>query len=247
MIQNYNLAASKYLNSPVTPGLTYATVEDFVDSLDNLSGLANIANDLKDVQRPWAFKMICALLPPGAHVCEVGAGTPYVAAALSEAGYRVTIVDPYDGSGNGPKEYEHYCKEFPKLTILRHQFGPEIPGLHASCFDAIYSISVIEHIPLPGIDSLVAGAQKYLKDGGRQVHAIDMVLAGQGDKDHSQLLAHFLNHYQINEPSIGKFKEQALTDSETYFLSAEAHNRWRGQMAYCNFPMRKVVSAQVVI
>jgi hypothetical protein len=247
MIQNYNIAASKYLNSHVVRGLSYATVEDFVDSLDNLSDLATKAGDLKDVQRPWAFKTISALLPPGAHLCEVGAGTPYVAAALFEAGYRVTIVDPYDGSGNGPKEYETYCKQFPQLTFVRQQFGPEMPELHASSFDAIYSISVIEHIPLPGIDSLVAGAQKYLKEGGLQVHAIDTVVAGPGDKYHLQLLGHFLQYYEIAETSLIQFREQSLADSETYFLSAEAHNRWRGQMAYHQFPMRKVVSAQVVL
>ncbi len=242
----FPLAARKYRTGPINPGLSYATVEDFADSLDNLPQLATKAGDLKDVQRPWAFKAICALLPPGSRLCEVGAGTPFVAAALAEAGYEVTIVDPYDGSGNGPKEYEAYCRQFPQLTFLRHQFGPEIPGLEPSSLDAIYSISVIEHIPFAGIDSFVAGSHKYLKPDGRHVHAIDVVVAGNGDNYHLEMLAHFLQHFQISETSISQFKQRALADSETYFLSAEAHNRWRGQMRYDQFPMRKVVSAHFV-
>ena len=33
-------------------------------------------------------------------------------------------------------------------------------------------------------------------------------------------------------------------DSETYYLSGEAHNRWRGTVPYEQFPMRICVSIQ---
>jgi hypothetical protein len=35
-------------------------------------------------------------------------------------------------------------------------------------------------------------------------------------------------------------------DTETYYLSAESHNRWRDGVAYDQFPMRVCVSIQIV-
>jgi hypothetical protein len=34
-------------------------------------------------------------------------------------------------------------------------------------------------------------------------------------------------------------------DTETYFLSAESHNRWRGSTPYDEFPMRVCVSVHL--
>jgi hypothetical protein len=50
------------------------------------------------------------------------------------------------------------------------------------------------------------------------------------------------------------FEEKKLTqlvqrmneDPETYFLSAESHNRWRSALSYDEFPMRVCVSIQLV-
>jgi hypothetical protein len=35
-------------------------------------------------------------------------------------------------------------------------------------------------------------------------------------------------------------------DTETYYLSAESHNRWRGNVPYREFPMRVCVSIQFI-
>jgi hypothetical protein len=40
--------------------------------------------------------------------------------------------------------------------------------------------------------------------------------------------------------------ERMQQDTETYHLSAESHNRWRGSVPYEDFPMRDVVSIQIV-
>jgi hypothetical protein len=34
-------------------------------------------------------------------------------------------------------------------------------------------------------------------------------------------------------------------DPDAYFMSAEAHNRWRGYTPYGEFPMRRIVSIQL--
>src|SRR5947207_559477 len=91
--------------------LTHGTVSDFCDSCDHIPYLTNIQGDLKDLQRPAALKAILGLCRPGSSVLEVGAGEPYVSHMLSELGYTVTVVDPYDGSGRGPTEFEHYQRK----------------------------------------------------------------------------------------------------------------------------------------
>ncbi len=38
---------------------------------------------------------------------------------------------------------------------------------------------------------------------------------------------------------------QLATDPETYFVSAESHNRWRGALPYDQYPMRRIVSVNL--
>ena len=90
-------------------------MRDFCDSFDHLHPIATANGDLKDNQRPWALKAILSVIPPGSRVLEIGAGEPFIADILDRLGYEVWIVDPYDGTGNGPREYERFrreCQEF---------------------------------------------------------------------------------------------------------------------------------------
>lgn len=231
---------------PSPPCLSVATVGDFVDSLETLRPLAEASGDLKDVQRPWTLKTIAAIVPPGGNVCEIGAGHPYVASILADHGYRVTVVDPYDGSGHGPVQWASFVADHPRVRFIRRRFGAGLSGLRDGEFDAICSISVIEHLDQSGVDDLVSGALRFLRPGGRHVHAIDHVAAGPGDGYHRTMLGKFLGRFGVGEGEIDAVLARAMVDPETYFLSAEAHNRWRGTMPYASFPMRKVISVQFV-
>lgn len=238
-------SAKRYSEHRIPLGLSYATVADFSDSCDHLPDLSSKAGDLKDVQRPWAFKTICSLLPPGSHLCEVGAGDPYVAAALAQAGYQLTVVDPYEGQGNGPTDFEAFKSLYPNIRFVRDEFRPDLPGLNDFCFDAIYSISVIEHVPFDKIATLLAACEQYLRKGGFHVHAIDVVTAGYGAEYHTEMLNAFLSQFTFSTEEIAALLNKSSFDPETYLLSAESHNRWRGGLAYSEFPMRKVISIQL--
>ena len=239
-------ALDHYARRPVTTGLSVATVGDFSDSLEHLRDLATAAGDLKDVQRPWMLKTLLGLVPPGSRVCEIGAGEPLVAGALATLGYRVTIVDPYDGSGNGPTCVERFRDAWPGLRIVQSRFGSEVPGLVPGEFDAVYSISVLEHLDESGLAAVAAGIRRLLRPGGRSVHAIDHVAAGAGSDHHRRMLGLFLAGEGVEARVIDGVLAAAMTDTETYFLSAESHNRWRGTVPYDRYPMRKVISVQWV-
>jgi 2-polyprenyl-3-methyl-5-hydroxy-6-metoxy-1,4-benzoquinol methylase len=230
--------------------LFYGTARDFCDSADHLPFLSSLQGDLKDLQRPAALKLIVGLLPPGSSLLEIGAGEPYVAHVLSLLGYNVTVVDPYDGSGRGPTEFDYYRRKYPDVTIVRNLFSKELTGISANSFDCIYSISVLEHVPQPALAHVFAGIRQFLKAGGHSLHLVDHVLAGNDAEFHLSHLGKIvasqseLTLAQAADPAgqLAAVLDKLTLDLDTYYLSAEGHNKWRGGAPYDSFPFRKVVS-----
>lgn len=228
------------------PELSYATVGDYCDSMDHLRNLAIINHDLKDVQRPWLFKAVLGNIKPGAKLIEIGAGEPHVANLLARMGYEVWVVDPYDGCGNGPTEYEHFKNKYPGIHFLRQYFSDSASGLDPGAFDGIYSISVLEHIPLEAIQGVFKGIRRFLRThGGLTIHAIDHVHRGAGADGHLGKLQTIMTELEISHSTLQKIISDLEDDPETYFLSAYGHNLWRGNKPYADFPMRRCVSINI--
>ena len=230
--------------------LDYGTVKDFCDSADHLPFLSNIQGDLKDLQRPAALKMILGLVPPGSSLLEIGAGEPYVAHVLAELGHRATVVDPYDGSGRGPTEFEYYTQKYPGVRIIRDLFSETLREIETGAFDCIYSISVLEHVHQPALSGVFSGIERFLRPGGYSLHLIDHVLAGEAADFHFQQLTAILQFQskiagdrpELVPLTLNNALGKLSADIETYYLSAEGHNKWRGTIPYESFPFRKVVS-----
>ena len=232
-------------------GVSYATVRDFCESVDELPQITALDGDLKNVQRPWAAKAILANVPPPARLLEIGGGEPIVSGFLSELGYDVTLVDPYDGFGNGPTDYQRYVELFPDVKIVREYLRPGLPGLAPHSFDAIFSISVLEHIPPDSLPACFDAIAEFLAPGGLSAHCFDFILQGHGD-------AHDLGNAQKilaeqkrvtgapDEQPFDELLQRVRADVETFFLSPQGHHHWRGGKAYSDFPFRKVVSLQTV-
>jgi len=83
-----------------------------------------------------------------------------------------------------------------------------------------------------------------LKEGGLSIHCIDHVLLGSGAREHDEklrLILDELNVLSVFDDTLNSLKD----DVDTYYLSAEGHNLWRGTQRYEDFPFRKVISIQV--
>jgi glycosyltransferase involved in cell wall biosynthesis/SAM-dependent methyltransferase len=241
----------KYLGKGDFSELNYATVRDFCDSADNLPQICYLDGDLKNVQRPWAMKAILSHVPPQGKLLEIGGGVPLVACMLAELGYEVTVVDPYEGAGNGPTEYQNYLQIFPNVNIVKDLFGVNLQGFELGYFDCIYSISVLEHIPEEGIKDVFAGIRKFLRPGGFSIHCVDNVIQGEGvqlHEDRVKLVLHEQKQLINSNYSLDNDYEELLVqlkeDLETYYLSALGHHQWRCGMSYEDFPFRKVISVQ---
>jgi SAM-dependent methyltransferase len=243
----------RYSGRFVPPPLGYGTVRDYCDSCDYLPSLSSAQNDLKDLQRPWTVKAALGLLPQGARLLEIGAGQPLVAAFLAELGYAVTVVDPYDGSAGGPREFETFTKLYPKVRILQGRFESDLPELCGEIFDGIYSVSVLEHIPEPALGALFQAISSHLPPGGKSFHSIDCVSEGNDAGYHFDQCFR-ISSYQcdmagglLKREELGELLTHARADIETYYLSAAGHNLWRGGLPYDRFPFRKVLSLQTAV
>jgi glycosyltransferase involved in cell wall biosynthesis len=224
------------------PILSYATVKDYCDSMEHLGALSTINRDMKDVQRPWVLKAILGSVKRGARLLEIGAGEPFVADFLSCLGYEVLIVDPYDGTANGPRAFETFTSAYPHIRFIRDYFTEDLQGIDPGSFDGIYSISVLEHIPTLEIGKVFNAMRRFLKAGGYSIHAIDHVHRGEGDKHHLEKLHLMIKEMGIPAAELENVLQRLDDDVETYFLSAFAHNLWRGDIPYEKFPMRRCVS-----
>lgn len=255
LLNNSSQAAAivaRFAGKDPVPGTSYATVRDYCESLDELRQVTAMDGDLKNVQRPWAVKALLKNVPPPARLLEIGGGEPIVSGFLSELGYDVTLLDPYDGFGNGPTDYERYVQLFPHVKILREYFRPGLAGLVRGSFDAIFSVSVLEHLPPPSLATCFEAIAEFLSARGASIHCFDFILQGVGD-------AHDLESAQMilaeqaklsGQPSpepFALFLERLRNDVETFFLSPQGHHNWRGGRAYAEFPFRKVVSVETVV
>jgi methyltransferase family protein len=230
---------------------SYATVRDYCESLDNLPQITGLDGDLKNVQRPWAVKALLRVVPPPARLLEIGGGEPVVSGFLSELGYDVTLVDPYDGFGNGPTEYEKYVELFPAVKIVRAYFEPGQPAFPAASFDAIFSISVLEHLLPEAAANCFRAIGEALAPGGASIHCFDFILQGIAQEFDLTSAGNILNHQaqmegRAAENNLADLLERLKGDVETFFLSPQGHHLWRGGLPYEKFPFRKVVSLQTI-
>ena len=70
------------------------------------------------------------------------------------------------------------------------------------------------------------------------------MLKGQGDAEHLAKLRLMVDGFGLGAENLDKMLQTLRVDPETYYLSAEGHNRWRGNTKYSEFPMRVCVSIQ---
>jgi SAM-dependent methyltransferase len=222
------------------PPISYGTVRDLADSLDNLGGLARANSDMKDLQRCWAVKAVLGNVATGGRLVEIGAGEPLAADTLVRLGYEVTVIDPYDGSDRGPRQFEEFRASYPRLDFVRDRFPPE-RGLPADV-DGVYSISVLEHIPTDSVAGVVSAALEALRPGGCAIHAIDHVVAGWGAEEHLERLEEIARSSGLPTERLHEAIRGLEQDPEAYWVSAEAHERWRGRLPYQHYPMRRIAS-----
>lgn len=114
--------------------------------------------DYLSVLRAAEIAKVAQLLPPGARVLEIGAGTGLQALELQRRGFDVTAIEVADSA-------YATARVFPVLDYdgIHIPFGPR-------SFDVVFSSNALEHVR--DLDGLHAEVRRVLKAGGIAVHVL---------------------------------------------------------------------------
>jgi 2-polyprenyl-3-methyl-5-hydroxy-6-metoxy-1,4-benzoquinol methylase len=220
--------------------IAFATVREFHQFAEDYPEATKLNEDLKSFQRPWCVDRLLKSCPNGGRVLEIGADKCDLVPSLRSRGFEVWVIDVYDHFGGGTGTYDSIIQKFPDMPIVR-SFMHEDRSLPAKHFDAVYSCSVIEHIPLEHLAGTGKQIERVLKDNGASIHAIDCTLAGiMQNQQNSQLFIEAHNR-SCDVKALG---EQALDNLDTYYLSPQGHLNWRRfvRKTYDEYPYRRVTS-----
>jgi hypothetical protein len=175
--------------------------------------------DLKYYQHLLAWQALCASLPEGAAVLEIGGGVSPLGKALARS-FDYTNLDPLAGAGNGPTSAppDHPGR------LIRAALGDFSAELPDGGFDAVVSVSALEHVPEdPDAWRAMAGdLARLARPGGLHLHLFDVV-AKPGGHWTNGFLPYLLARLGRRD-ELAAFAD-ALADPDWHFLSEAAYAR----------------------
>ena len=178
--------------------------------------------DLKYYQHQLAWQVLTASLPEGGKVLEIGGGGSRLGKALARR-FDYTNLDPLAGAGSGPTDVppDHPGR------LVRAGLGDFSPALPDAAFDAVISVSALEHAPdAPDAwRDMAADLARLAKPGGLHLHLFD-VAAKPGGHWTNGFLPYLLALLGRRD-ELAAFAD-ALADPDWHYLSEAAYERnWR--------------------
>ncbi|GAB6094267.1 hypothetical protein JCM14469_05190 [Desulfatiferula olefinivorans] len=122
---------------------------------------------IKKVQDAFVLSVLSQ--EKGKKIAEIGGGQSRILELLSENN-ECWNIDPLEGSGHGPRDVD--CG--PNIKLIRANMGDFSREIPTDFFDYVFSISVVEHVPLDVVNDFFSDATRILKKGGLSIHAIDL-------------------------------------------------------------------------
>ncbi len=204
-----------YLPEPYS---TMASYEKLLKKYDSyLKTALRLPCSLKRYQDLTVIDFLLRNIAPGARILEIGGGYSRLFNCLRDT-YEFWNLDKYEGVGNGP----------PPQTTAHHtvldyigNFNPELPD---SVFDAIVSVSVLEHVPPDEAlwERIVEDMRRVAKPNALSFHCIDAILF-DGNVCHNGI-ADYMGRHFINLN--GCSREAPLSASQPMmFLEKEEYDR----------------------
>jgi 2-polyprenyl-3-methyl-5-hydroxy-6-metoxy-1,4-benzoquinol methylase len=186
--------------------------------------------DLKCYQDLFIYNFLLTNLPRGSKILEVGGGNSRIFRWFSSY-YDITILDKFEGNGNGPQVIPEHLKNI----VIRDYLGSFNNELKNNSFDCVFSLSVLEHIPFDSetMQNVTKDIERLLKPNGISVHVVDCVLKNENNYwkhpivDELMKLTNNKNTIQASELS---------EDKDFYYMSEKAYNKtWKihTKKSYC--------------
>ena len=235
----------------------YALLRRYEEEFPDAAAPLKLRGMLKDLQNLIALDQILTRLPEGGRMLEIGGGSCLMMRSLilgRPEKYDCWNLDPLDGSGNGPRSLAHAREnETPMralngITIVEERIGAFSPALDDASFDFIFSVSVMEHIPIRDWPKCFDDMHRLLKFGGFVCHAVDLhPLDRQTAEDRLIMLRLSQDRlFQPCDPHMIPSIEDIRTDPETLSVSPFEYARWLRYMNEPDGPYRRVASGNSV-
>ena|SRR4030066_665841 len=154
--------------------------------------------ELKDVQDAFILSRIQEA--DGKRILEVGGGNPRLLRQLSKNN-DCWLIDKFKGAGGGPKQVPRSGN----IRIVQGYMGEFLEQVPSGTFDYVFSVSVVEHVPLENLENFFVDCARVLKPLGRMLHAIDTYVF---DPSRGDLMAPFrariqAYHKYAHRPDLG--------------------------------------------
>lgn len=123
---------------------------------------------MKNIQDAVAYNYLSSY--KNSTIAEIGGGNSRLLRALM-GNNRCVNIDKYEGAGNGPTQ-----QALPAgIDVIHAYLGKETKKLiESGTFDAVFSISVIEHIPDGDLSDVFEEIARISKKGALSLHLIDV-------------------------------------------------------------------------
>ena len=220
--------------------LNYATVKDFWLFLEKHNDYLEFTDknrlwgDLKEYQRLFVLDQ---LLNHSAakRLIEVGGGVCNVFEALIKRfpeRYECWSIDPLEGQGGGPVLQNVPKNLEGKVNFIREEFGRFSPSIPDNFFDILFSISVMEHIPLEQWENVFLDMVRVVKKGAIIIHTVDVPVDFDLAEKRLSALKELPNKVGLKLLDPATFFEAATArnDPSTYYVSPAAYARWLRHM-----------------
>ncbi|MEM0928866.1 MAG: methyltransferase domain-containing protein [Pseudomonadota bacterium] len=235
----------------------YALLQRYEDEFPAAAAPLKLRGMLKDFQNLFVLDQVLNRLPDGGRLLEVGGGSCIMMRELNRVRpktYDCWNLDPLDGSGNGPKSETHVgegetaMRSLQGITIIEERIGDFSPRIEDEAYDCVFSVSVMEHIPLRDWARCFDDMRRVLKPGGFCIHAVDLhPLDGRTAEDRLIMLrlAQDGALKPIDREVVPSITD-ARTDPETLSASPFEYARWLRYMDQRDGPYRRVASGNSV-
>jgi hypothetical protein len=161
----------------------YEVIEISMGNLSRLyqykmDGIYGTNFNIKGFDYPWL--LASHEWKRGEYVLDVGAAYSLLPLHIQETyGCEVWVADDFGLKSDDPfwqrgKSPHEHINNHPNVKFVLERLGdPQSSSLPKGCFDIVYSLSVLEHIPNNMVKQVWEHMDALLKPGGEMIHAID--------------------------------------------------------------------------
>lgn len=216
--------------------LSYSRVKDFWLLLDDHKDFKSLTDpkllwgDLKEYQRLFILDHLLKL-PRGSRIVEIGGGVCNVFEALLDkfpGGYECWSIDPLDGQGGGP-QFDNLPRSIRKnVRIIRESIGSTSTNVPDNYFDLLFSLSVMEHIPVEEWEKCFADMVRICKPGALIIHTIDGSVDFPVGEQYMKVLKEMPKKMGLRllDPHVSFDVPEVKNDPETLYVSPTAYMQW---------------------